>query len=354
MKNKKMKIEQVKNNELEIIEKILGKNIINFANNNERKIDVIPTGSISLNQALGIGGYPVGKFIEIYGNESCGKTTLTLHAIKEAQTLGKKCMFIDVENSLDVKYLENIGVDTSKLYVAHPKSGEQVFDIMEYMISNDKVDVIVVDSVAAMIPLAEAEAKVEDQQMGVHARMMSKGMRRIQSLMINHECTVFFINQIREKIGVFFGNPETTTGGKALRFFSSIRLEVRKAELIKESNDKIGIQTKVTVTKNKMAAPLKVAYIDIYFQNGFNYENEIIDFAIQYNVIAKSGSWYSYNDSKLGQGKEQLKKYLTENKDVFEAIKAETLAKISNEPTEEPSEDKTTTPEAIEEILDEE
>ncbi len=329
MKKEEMKVEQVNEKELEIFEKILGKKLINYANEVAQEIPVIPSGSISLNQALGIGGYPVGKIIEIYGNESSGKTTLTLHAIKEAQAMGKRCMFIDIENSLDIKYIENIGIDPSKLLVAHPQSGEQVFEIMELMIKNNKVDLIVVDSVAAMVPLAEADAKVEDQQMGLHARLMSKGLRKLQALLINHECTVFFINQIREKIGVFFGNPETTTGGKALKFFSTMRLETRKADLIKESNDKIGIQTKVTVTKNKLAAPLKVAYVDIYFENGFNYDNEIIDFAIQYNVIAKSGSWYSYNDTKLGQGKEQLKKYLIENQELFQEIKNETVNKIS-------------------------
>lgn len=285
-----MKIEKINDTELEIFEKILGKNVINFANDIHQDVEVISSGSISLNQALGIGGYPVGKIIEIYGNESSGKTTLTLHAIKEAQLLNKRCMFIDIENSLDIKYLENMGIDTAKLFVAHPKSGEQVFEIMEYMIKNNKVDLIVVDSVAAMVPLAEVDAKVEDQQMGVHARLMSKGLRKLQALLIEHECTVFFINQIREKIGVFFGNPETTTGGKALKFFSSIRMETRKADLIKEANDKIGIQTKVTITKNKLAAPLKTAFVDIYFENGFNYDLEIIDFAIQYNVIHKSGS----------------------------------------------------------------
>lgn len=316
---------EIRNNELNAFESVLGKNVIKFANQNNEKIDVIPTGSIALDKALGVGGYPIGKIIEIYGNESSGKTTIALQAIKQAQLLGKKCLFIDLENSLDIKYVRNIGIDDSKLLIAYPNSGEQAFDIMELMIKSNKVDFIVVDSVAAMIPINEIESKYDEQQMGLQARMMSKGLRKIQSLLINNECTILFINQIREKIGIFFGNPETTTGGKALKFFSSIRLETRKSDLIKSDNDKIGIQAKVTVIKNKLAAPLKTAFIDIYFDKGFNYNNEIIEFAIKYEILKKSGSWYFYNNDKLCQGKEQLKKYLNEHSDVFELIKNDTL-----------------------------
>lgn len=286
-----MKIDIVNNEDFSVIEKIIGKDIMHYASQeNKEELKVIGTGSISLNKALGIGGYPVGKIIEIYGNESSGKTTLTLHAIAEAQKLNKRCLFVDIENSLDINYAKNIGIDIDKLLIAHPTSGEQTFDLIEYLIKENKIDVIVIDSVAAMIPSQEIENNINDQQMGLHARMMSKGLRRIQSLLLKHECTIFFINQIREKIGVFFGNPETTTGGKALKFYSTLRLEVRKSDLIKENNDKIGIESKITIVKNKISSPLKTAYINIYFSEGFNYDNEIIDFAIEYDVIKKSGS----------------------------------------------------------------
>lgn len=311
------------------IENFFDKNLINYASNNGlEKIEIIKSGSIALNQALGIGGYPIGRIIEIFGNESSGKTTLALHAIREAQLINKKCLFIDIENSFDNQYAKAIGINLDKLLVAHPTHGEQVFDMIELLIKNNNVDVIVVDSVAAMVPMAELEAKNDEQQMGLHARMMSKGLRKIQSALINHECTIFFINQIREKIGVFFGNPETTTGGKSLKFYSSIRIETRKSDLIKDNNEKIGIQMKATIVKNKLSAPLKSAFIDIYFQNGFNYNNEIIEFAIVYEVIKKSGSWYYYNEQKIAQGKEQLKKYLLEHENEFNEIKNKVIEHV--------------------------
>lgn len=313
---------------IEAFEKLFGHNIINFADQVEQNLAVMSSGSIQLNQALGIGGYPIGRIIEIYGNESSGKTTLALLAVKEAQLLGKRCLYIDAENALDIKYVKSIGIDTNKLLIAHPLNGEQAFDIMEMLIKNKQIDFLVVDSVAAMLPNVEKESSIDEQQMGLHARLMSKGLRRIQSLLLEHECTIIFLNQIREKIGVFFGNPEVTTGGRALKFFTSIRIEIRKNDLIKDSNNKIGIQSKITVTKNKLAPPLKQAFIELYFDSGFNEQNEIIDFAVQYEVIQKSGSWYSFRETKIAQGKEQLRKVLKEDATLYQEIKNITLDKI--------------------------
>lgn len=318
---------KLQNND-DFLKELFQKNLLKTAINEQNDIKTISSGSISLNKSLGIGGYPIGKIIEIYGNESSGKTTLALHAIYEAQKQNMNCLFVDVENSLDVNYAKKIGIDLNNLLVAHPNSGEEAFDIMELLIKNKKVDLIVVDSVAAMIPLIEAQTNMDEQQIGLHARMMSKGMRKIQSALIDNECTIIFINQIREKVGVFFGNPETTTGGKALKFYSSIRIETKKVELIKDANEKIGIQIKATVVKNKLAPPLKSAFIDIYFEKGFNYDVEIIDFAIKNNIINKNGSWYSYNGEKLCQGREQLINFLNNKKEIFQEIKKQTLENI--------------------------
>ncbi|MGL4950218.1 MAG: recombinase RecA [Mycoplasma sp.] len=325
----KMKTTTIDNREnFDFFENILGKNILNLASEINEEVEVIDTGSINLNKAIGIGGYPMNKIIEIYGNESSGKTTLALNAIKQAQLKGLRCLYIDVENAIDAKYMKSIGIDVSKLLIAHPTSGEQVFEIIELMLKNNKIDLFVVDSVAAMVPEVEKEANVDEQQMGLHARLMSKGLRRIQSLMIHHNATLIFINQIREKIGVFFGNPEVTTGGKALKFYSSLRIETRKSDLIKDANNKVGIQVKATITKNKLSPPLKIALLDIYFQNGFDHTFEILNFAIEYGVINKSGSWYSFQDEKIGQGMEQLKRRIKEDPELFEKIKTITIEKI--------------------------
>ncbi|MGL4951846.1 MAG: recombinase RecA [Mycoplasma sp.] len=312
----------------DFFENILGKNVLNLASDIEEEIKVINTGSIQLDKAIGIGGYPQNKIIEIYGNESSGKTTLALNAIKQAQLLNQRCLYIDVENAIDLNYMKRIGIDVNNLLIAHPTSGEQVFEIIELMIKNKKTDLIVVDSVAAMVPEVEKEADVNEQQMGLHARLMSKGLRRIQSLMVNNNATIIFINQIREKIGVFFGNPEVTTGGKALKFYSSLRIETRKSDLIKDANNKVGIQVKATITKNKMAPPLKVALLDIYFDSGFDSKFEILNFAIEYGVINKSGSWYSFEENKIGQGMEQLRRKIKEDNELYEKIKTLTIEKI--------------------------
>lgn len=280
-------------NDKELFKLISNKTVSNIINTGDKQLkidEVLPTGSIQLDSALGIGGIPSGKIIEIYGNESSGKTTIALQIIKKTQENNKRCLYIDVENSLNIGYLNNLGIDTSKLLIANPLSGEQTFQIMEIMIENNSVDLIVVDSVAAMLPEIEKESDFDNPQIGALARLMSKGLRKIQSQLMNKNVTIIFINQIREKIGVMFGNPETTTGGKALKFFSSVRMEVRKAELIKEGIEKIGIKSKITIIKNKVAPPLKQAFIDIYFDKGFNEQNEILDFAIEHEVILKSGS----------------------------------------------------------------
>lgn len=306
------------------------KGIIEKANNTDVVGEVINTGSIQLNKALGINGFPVGRIIEIFGNESSGKTTIALQAIKEAQNANKKCLFIDAEHSLDMNYVKSLGIDINNLLVANPLCGEQAFEIMEYMIKNKLSNFIVVDSVAALIPKLELENNINDHQLGAHARLMSKGLRKIQALMNQHEVTVIFLNQIREKIGVFFGNPETTTGGKALKFFSSIRIEVRKNDLIKDNNNKIGIRSKITIVKNKLSAPFKIAYIDIYFNTGYDNMLEILEFAIDYGILIKNGSWYFYNNNKICQGKEQLKKFMLENVEFFNTIKEETIKKIDS------------------------
>jgi recombination protein RecA len=263
--------------------------VTTFANDNE-PIEVIPSGSIQLDRALGVGGYPKGRVIEIYGNESSGKTTLALQAISQCQKLNGKCAYIDLEHALDGKYCEVNGVDLSKLLLAQPDSGEQAFALIEALIKTDMIDLIVVDSVAALVPNAELIGDFEDQTIGLVARMMSKGLRIIQGLMAKHNTTVIFINQIREKIGVMFGNPETTTGGRALKFYSTIRMELRKVELIKNGNDCIGIKTSVKIVKNKVAPPLYKAFVDIYFDKGIDHTIEIIDFALEKGVIEKRGA----------------------------------------------------------------
>jgi recombination protein RecA len=272
------------------IEIQFGKGSLTTFGSDDREIEVIPTGSIQLDRALGVGGYPKGRVIEIYGNESSGKTTLALQAIAQCQKLNGKCAYIDLEHALDGKYCEANGVDLSKLLLAQPDSGEQAFSLIEALIKTDMIDLVIVDSVAALVPNAELVGDFEDQTIGLQARMMSKGLRIIQGLMAKHNTTVIFINQIREKVGVMFGNPETTTGGRALRFYASVRMELRKVELIKSGNDCVGIKTSVKIVKNKVAPPLYKAFVDIYFDKGIDHTCEIIDFALEKHVIEKRGA----------------------------------------------------------------
>jgi recombination protein RecA len=272
------------------IQSQFGKNTFYNFEEEKEKVVVTPTGSIMLDNALGCGGYPKKRIIEIYGNESCGKTTLALQAIAQAQKAGSKCAYLDLERALDAKYCTNNGIDIKNLIVSQPETGEQTFSVLEALIKTDMIDLIVVDSVAAMVPEAEFEGDFSDQTMGLHARIMSKGMRIIQPLLTKHNVTIIFINQIREKIGITFGNNETTTGGRALKFYASIRIELKKAELLKKGDECIGIKVAAKVTKNKLGAPLTKAMIDIFFDKGFDPTNEIIEFAIEKGVIEKKGS----------------------------------------------------------------
>jgi recombination protein RecA len=297
----------------------------NFSEKPTEEIKVINSGSLVLDKALGIGGYPVGRIIEIYGGESCGKTTLSLQAIAECQKTGGKCVYLDLENALDMKYCNKLGVNTNDLIIAHPESGEQCFNIIESLIKTDMIDLIIVDSVAAMVPAVELESDMNDQTMGVHARIMSKGLRIVQNLLTTHETTIIFINQIREKIGVMFGNPETTTGGRALKFYSSVRIELRKKDVIKENTQILGIQSNAKIVKNKVAPPLTSALINIYFDKGIDHTSEIIDIAVQKEIVTKKGSWYYFGEEKIGQGINQCKNTLLENEEIMNKIKEEVL-----------------------------
>lgn len=294
-------------------------------NNDGANVEVIPSGSIQLDRALGIGGYPKGKIIEIFGNESSGKSTLALQAVASCQKMNGKCAYIDAEHSLDAKYCEANGIDLSKLLLAQPDSGEQAFSLMEALVKTEMIDLIIVDSVAALVPQAEIDGEISDQTIGLHARLMSKGLRLLENLMAKYNTTIIFINQIREKVGVMFGSNETTTGGRALRFYSSVRIELKRAELIKNGTECIGIRSCAKIVKNKLAAPLYKAYIEIYFNSGIDHTMEIIDFALETGVIQKRGAWYFFNDQKIGQGREATKQFLLQNIDLFDEIKQASL-----------------------------
>ena len=283
-------------------------------------IDVIPSGSLTLDIALGVGGYPRGRIIEIYGPESSGKTTLAIHAIAEANKMGEMCAMIDAEHAFDRNYAANLGVDMSKLYVAQPDNGEQALEIAEKLISSGSMAVVVIDSVAALTPKAEIEGDMGDSRMGLQARLMSQALRKITSIVSKTNTCVIFINQLREKIGVMFGNPETTTGGNALKFYSSVRLDVRRKGQLKNGDEVTGNETVVKVIKNKVAPPFKRAEFVIEYGKGVNKATEIIDLAVEYDIIHKAGSWFSYNGEKIGQGMESVKNLLNENPDLMEEI----------------------------------
>jgi recombination protein RecA len=283
-------------------------------------IDVIPSGSLTLDIALGVGGYPRGRIIEIYGPESSGKTTLAIHAIAEANKMGEMCAMIDAEHAFDRNYAANLGVDMSKLYVAQPDNGEQALEIAEKLISSGSMAVVVIDSVAALTPKAEIEGDMGDSRMGLQARLMSQALRKITSIVSKTNTCVIFINQLREKVGVMFGNPETTTGGNALKFYSSVRLDVRRKGQLKNGDEVTGNETVVKVIKNKVAPPFKRAEFVIEYGKGVNKATEIIDLAVEYDIIHKAGSWFSYNGEKIGQGMESVKTLLNENPDLMEEI----------------------------------
>jgi len=297
-------------------------------------VDVIPSGSIALDLALGIGGYPKGRIVEIYGPESSGKTTFALHAIAEVQKQGRKAAFIDAEHAIDPVYAANLGVNIDDLILSQPDSGEQALDIVEILVASNAIDLIIVDSVAALVPQAELDGEMSDVTVGLQARLMSKAMRKLSGLMNKSETTIIFINQLREKVGISYGNPETTPGGRALKFYSSVRLEVRRAEQIKNGTDIVGNRTNVKVVKNKVAPPFKVASVDIMYGEGVSRTGEIVDVATELELIDKSGAWYSYKGDKLGQGKENVKIYLKENPEFMADLDKQIRAKLAGEPVE--------------------
>ncbi len=285
------------------------------------EVDVIPTGSLGLDLALGVGGYPRGRIIEIYGPESSGKTTLTLHAIAQAQKAGGIAAFIDAEHAFDRFYAEKLGVEIDNLIISQPDHGEQALEIADNLIRSGAIDIIVIDSVAALTPKSEIEGEMGDSKMGLHARLMSQALRKLTSSISKTNCTVIFINQLREKIGVMFGNPETTTGGNALKFYSSVRLDIRRSTQIKNSNSEVmGNKTRVKVVKNKVAPPFRTAEFDIMYGEGISKNGEIIDIGVDYEIVKKSGSWFSYQDTKLGQGRDSVKSLLNDNPELMEEL----------------------------------
>ena len=324
MGNKVDKVDKLKALDAAIahIEKQYGKGSVMKLGDNTANMDVetVPTGALSLDLALGLGGVPKGRIIEIYGPESSGKTTVTLHMVAEVQKLGGIAGFIDAEHALDPAYARNIGVDIDNLYISQPDNGEQALEITETMVRSGALDIVIVDSVAALVPKAEIEGEMGDSHVGLHARLMSQALRKLTAVISRSNCVVIFINQLREKVGVMFGNPETTTGGRALKFYASVRLDVRRGETLKQSGEMVGNHTKVKVVKNKVAPPFKQAEFDIMFGTGISREGEILDLAAECSVVNKSGAWYSYQGEKIGQGRENVKVFLKEHPEICEEI----------------------------------
>lgn len=309
---------------LKDIEKTFGKGaVMQLGDDAESFVEASPSGSFLLDNAIGIGGYPKGRIIEIYGPESSGKTTLSLHAIAESQKNGGRAAFIDAEHALDPKYARNIGVDIKNLIVSQPDSGEQALDILEMLVKSGTMDIIVIDSVAALVPKAELDGEMGDQQIGLQARLMSKALRKLNGIVSRTNTVVIFINQLREKVGVIFGNPETTPGGKALRFYSSLRLEVRKGETITTNGEATANKVKIKVVKNKVAPPFKTCVTTIAYNEGIDKMMEIIELASMYNILTKSGVWYSYKEEKIGQGKESVREWLKTNPDKYDEVQKE-------------------------------
>lgn len=313
------------------IEKQFGKGaIMKLGEKKIEPIEVIPTGCLTLDYALGIGGIPRGRIIEIYGPESSGKTTVSLHILAEAQKMGGTAAFIDAEHALDPIYAQKLGVDCAELYVSQPDNGEQALDICETMVRTGAVDIVVVDSVAALTPKAEIDGEMGDNHVGLQARLMSQALRKLTAIVNKSKTSVIFINQLREKVGVMFGNPEVTPGGKALKFYSSIRLDVRKVDTIKDGANIVGNRTKVKVVKNKLAPPFRVAEFDIVYGEGISREGCLLDLALQFDIIQKTGSWFSYHDEKIGQGKENAKDYLKKNPEVYAELEKAIREKMQN------------------------
>ena len=314
-------LEQVLND----IEKQFGKGaIMKLGESKHMEVDTVPSGSLSLDIALGVGGYPKGRIIEIYGPESSGKTTFALHAIAEVQKLGGRAAFIDAEHALDPQYAKNLGVDINELLLSQPDTGEQALEICEALVRSEAVSIIVIDSVAALVPQAEIDGEMGDSHVGLQARLMSQALRKLSGAINKTKTICIFINQLREKVGIMFGNPETTPGGRALKFYSTIRLEVRKGEAIKVGENVIGNKTNIKVVKNKVAPPFKTATLEIMYGEGVSKEGELIDLAVSANIIEKSGAWFAYNGEKIGQGKENVKLLLKERKELFDEIDQKT------------------------------
>ena len=299
------------------------------------QVEAIPTGSLGLDIALGVGGVPKGRIVEIYGPESSGKTTVALHMVAEVQKRGGIAGFIDAEHALDPVYAKNIGVDIDNLYISQPDNGEQALEITETMVRSGAVDIVIVDSVAALVPKAEIEGDMGDSHVGLHARLMSQALRKLTAAISRSNCVVIFINQLREKVGVMFGNPKTTTGGRALKFYASVRMDVRRTETLKQGGEMVGNHTKVKVVKNKVAPPFKQAEFDIMFGTGISREGEILDLAAECNVVNKSGAWYSYNGERIGQGRENVKIYLKDHPEICDEIEKQVRIQYHLLPEEE-------------------
>ena len=318
------------------VEKSFGKgSAMRLGDRPEQDVEVIPTGSLALDMALGIGGLPKGRIVEIYGPESSGKTTVALHMVAEVQKRGGIAGFIDAEHALDPVYAKNIGVDIDNLYISQPDNGEQALEITETMVRSGAVDIVIVDSVAALVPKAEIEGDMGDSHVGLHARLMSQALRKLTAAISRSNCVVIFINQLREKVGVMFGNPETTTGGRALKFYASVRLDVRRTETLKQGGEMVGNHVKVKVVKNKVAPPFKQAEFDIMFGTGISREGEILDLASECNVVNKSGAWYSYNGERIGQGRENVKIFLKDHPEICEEIEKQVRIQYHLLPEEE-------------------
>ena len=311
------------------IDRQFGKGSVMRLGSDERApVEVIPTGSIALDVALGIGGLPRGRIVEIYGPESSGKTTLTLHAIANVQQQGGIAAFIDAEHALDPEYAKKLGVDIDSLLVSQPDTGEQALEIADMLVRSGSIDLIVIDSVAALVPRAEIEGEMGDTHVGLQARLMSQALRKLTGGLSQTNTTMIFINQLREKIGVFFGSPETTAGGKALKFYASVRLDIRRIETLKDGTDAVGNRTRVKVVKNKMAPPFKQAEFDILYGTGISREGSLIDYGVDHGIVKKSGAWYTYGTEQLGQGKENSRNFLLENKDIANEIEQKLLVKL--------------------------
>jgi len=318
---------------LDKLDKTYGKGtVMKMGDKAIEEVETISSGSLGLDLALGVNGYPKGRIIEIYGPESSGKTTLTLHAIAEAQKAGGIAAFIDAEHAFDRNYAEKLGVDIENLIISQPDNGEQALEIAENLIRSGAIDIVVIDSVAALTPKSEIEGEMGDSKMGLHARLMSQALRKLTGTISKTHCTVFFINQLREKIGVMFGNPETTTGGNALKFYASVRLDIRRSSQIKDGENVVGNRTKVKVVKNKVAPPFKVAEFDIMYGEGISKTGEILDLAVEFEVVKKAGSWFSYGETKLGQGRDAVKALIKDNPELADELelKIKALIKESN------------------------